>query len=473
MAIGLLCKISNAQQPGFATQENILILPAADAMLAGGLALHKYQDLEKDPKMFAVQSSTGNDQSLTWVVTLPEKGHYNIAVLLEVKKNNSPVVFQVRSGLDSTSLQLPGTEWNRVFFPKEILMDAGKQEISLKITSGLPKQPVEINIYSLEVATKKVWERKKITAGKLRSRPSWLTNARYGLFFHWNARSQPRTGQAKSYQEAVKDFNVPVFADMIESTGADFIVLTTSWDLQTFPAPLKTLDQLMPGNTTSRDLIADLADALNRRNIKLLVYCNFRLSRLGWKKEDRNTPGKTEAFFEKLTTIYNEIGKRYAHKIAGLWIDDGMGLYPYNAPFEAITSAVKRDDKEMVIGYNSWIYPKFTDFQDFYGGEHGITFSAAGVNDPHLPVGGNGYFISGAQEGLKATFCGLMEPGDWTHTQPNQEIPPPLLTSDTLIKIVKEARLRKNVPVMNVQVYQDGSISPLTHNLLMQLKEAL
>ena len=127
----------------------------------------------------------------------------------------------------------------------------------------------------------------------------------------------------------------------------------------------------------------------------------------------------------------------------------------------------------MVVGYNSWIYPRFTDFQDFYGGENGITLEAAGVNDKHLPVGGDGYFISGPQQGLKATFCGLMEPGDWTHTESDKDIPSPLLKPDALIKIIQEGILRKNVAIMNVQVYQDGSISPETFDLLKQLNKAV
>ena len=134
---------------------------------------------------------------------------------------------------------------------------------------------------------------------------------------------------------------------------------------------------------------------------------------------------------------------------------------------------IKQHDKQLVVGYNSWIYPRFTDFQDFYGGEQGITLEAAGINNKHLPVGGSGYFVSGPQQGLKATFCGLLEPGDWTHTELNEAIPPPLLKPDALTSIIQEAMRRKNTAIMNVQVYQDGSISPETFALLKQLNKAV
>lgn len=466
-AIALLCEALQAQQ--LRTGE-VLILPAANAQLKGGLAHHPYQNTDKDPKFFAVPGWKNKTQSFTWALNVEKKDFYQAAALIEIKNATEPIVLEISSGKHTSKVRLTTMEWNKVFFPDSLLLEAGGQQLHLRMISDTENPETEISIYSLELATGKTWAAKNAAAEKLRSKPSWLNEAAYGLFFHWNSRSQPRSGEAKSYAQAVKDFDVAAFANMVKNTGADFIVLTTSWAAPTFPAPLKTLDQIVPGNTTARDLIMDMANALNQHDIKLLVYCNFRMDWLGWKKNDS---ARTTFYLDNMIAIYREIGERYAHKIAGLWIDDGMAMYPYSAPFEAITTAVKQYDSDMVIGYNSWIYPRFTDFQDFFGGEYGITLRSAGVNNPHLPVGGDGYFISGPQQGLKATFCGLMERGDWTHTQPNEEIPPPLLSSDSLVKIVKEAVRRKNLPVMNVRIYQDGSISPHTYTLLKQLKEAI
>lgn len=465
----------SAQSGFLISRDAITVLPAFEAELTEGLTISPHQDLDKDPKVFAVDGWKHTQQSFTWKINVPEKGAYKVAILLSVKNLSEalPVVLQVSSGNEKISLETTATDWNKMFFSGSLHLSPGMQQLQLRLAVIPGTEQPQLGIYSLEIATEENWTKNQAMAEKLRSNPAWLDNAGYGLFFHWNARSQPRTGKAKSYEDAARDFDVAAFAQRVKNTGADFIIFTTSWDLQTFPAPLKTLDQFLPGNTTTRDLIADLAAALKLHNIQLLVYCNFRMNRLGWKKEDRWVPGKNALFFDKLISIYGEIGKRYANKIGGLWIDDGMGLYAYNAPFRDITSAIKQDDKNMIVAYNSWIYPRFTDFQDLYGGEHGITLQSAGVSNPHLPVGGDGYFVSGPQQGLKATFCGLMEPGDWTHTQPDQAIPPPLLSADTLVNIVKEAKARKNLPVMNVSVYQDGRISPATEQLLQHLKKAM
>jgi hypothetical protein len=55
----------------------------------------------------------------------------------------------------------------------------------------------------------------------------------------------------------------------------------------------------------------------------------------------------------------------------------------------------------------------------------------------------------------------------------DKPISPPVLTVDDLINIIREARRRKNVAIMNVSIYQDGSISPQTFDLVKQLNQAV
>ena len=74
---------------------------------------------------------------------------------------------------------------------------------------------------------------------------------------------------------------------------------------------------------------------------------------------------------------------------------------------------------------------------------------------------------------MKATFCGQLEKDDWTHTQLNKDISEPVVSADELINIIKEGIKRKNVAIMNVSIYQDGTISPQTFELLQELNKAV
>jgi hypothetical protein len=468
------CILCAAQKQEINKPDVILVLPATNAVFTNGIKKHPLQTA-RETKVFAVQGWNNEEQTLTWEINLKEKGNYKIAVLIEIKglSPNASADIQLSASNQKIVLHQANTSWNKLFFPEFLKLEPGNNHLQLSLKNIQTVEHPELSIYSIEVATERAWKRNDAAAESLRSKPEWLDRADYGLFFHWNARSKPKSGDAKSYADAVLDFDVVKFASMVHETGAKFIVLTTSWGGFTFPAPLKTVESIVPGSTTPRDLITDMSDALSKLNIRLLVYCNFRLDRMGVQKDDGVTPQKLDTAFDKLISIYSEISHRYKNKLAGFWIDDGMAMYPYNAPFERLTMAMKEYNKKNVVCYNSWIYTRFTDFQDFFGGEFGINIKAARGNDKNLPVGGNGYFVGGGQKGLKATFCGQLEKDDWTHTQLNKEISPPILKADELINIIKEGMLRKNVAIMNVSIYQDGTISPQTFELLKELNKTI
>lgn len=127
----------------------------------------------------------------------------------------------------------------------------------------------------------------------------------------------------------------------------------------------------------------------------------------------------------------------------------------------------------MVICFNSWILPKLTDFQDYYAGELGLSLTSAGVDNPNLQIDGDGIFHGGPQDGLQATYSGTLEPGDWTHIYKNRAIDDPILSLKELVKIVQESNRRKNLPMINVRIYQDGTISPQSYTLLKSLNNII
>ena len=95
---------------------------------------------------------------------------------------------------------------------------------------------------------------------------------------------------------------------------------------------------------------------------------------------------------------------------------------------------------------------------------------SAGIDDPYLPLDGDGLFHGGPQDGLQATFSGTLEPGDWTHIYKDSIIGDPVLSIDELTQVVRESNRRKNLPMINVRIYQDGTISPKSEALLKELK---
>jgi hypothetical protein len=63
--------------------------------------------------------------------------------------------------------------------------------------------------------------------------------------------------------------------------------------------------------------------------------------------------------------------------------------------------------------------------------------------------------------------------GDWGHFKVNTPISPPRYSPDTMIAKIRDAISRKNVPTFDVEVYQDGRISPETLDLFKQIRRAI
>ena len=290
-------------------------------------------------------------------------------------------------------------------------------------------------------------------ADKMRASTDWFVDAKYGLTFHWTARSQPRRGPQKPYCDAVRDFDVNAFADMVEEAGAGYVIFTSSHDPHYFPAPIQTIEKILPGNTCERDLIGDLADALNERGIKFIMYytgCRTRpfSQASGWNNYD-----KTENY-KIFADLLTEIGQRYGDKIAGYWFD----MVPYNVShhFETLFKAAKVGNPNRIITWNGWIQRKPTDFQEYWSGE---------VVDLVYPF-----------ESLDKNYqphVWIIIDDSWVHNRPDTDIGPLKFTNQQLIEYVKTCVERNIVVSMNVSIYQDGTISPAATEQLRALKEAI
>lgn len=462
--------------------DNVNVLMACDAQRTGGLERLWPQDAVK---RFWVQNWTSTDDRFTWIVEAPEEDDYAVAMIVcshpkivaSCKGSSSPVEVELAAGRSRLTHEVayrdvsPCTQWSRERVQGLLHLRAGANTITLRAVKEPEQGTLNLALFAVELTRPDARASLDRAAMKLRSDTSWMAEAGYGMFFHWNAATAPLRGPAKPFEEAVRDFDVEKFAAMVEQTGAGFVVFTTSWARYTFPAPIAAIDRIVPGRTTSRDLPDDLADALGRRGIRLVLYYHMgHGDEPWWSKQNFGSEDKA-TFFDNWRAVISEVGGRYGRKLAGFWFDDaGLAYYPYRAPWQELTQAAKTGNADRVVGYNCWVLPKPTDFQDFYTGEIGLDEAD---NIPFLPVGGTGRFTGGPQEGLQATVCGTMEPGDWTHTSPNTDLPDPMFGAERMIKEYRSAVERKLVPIMNMSISQEGEVSPKTLDLFQAVRKEI
>jgi len=460
------------------------VLMAADAALNGPLKLQWPDQAAR----FWVWNWTSDDESMTWKVRVPEAGSYSVAlltgncgqVLIECKLTSpGPVKVELAGKLGKLTYTIgyrkasASNLWMRNELPGTLRLPAGESEITLRALAPAG-QAFNLALFSMELVKPAEARALSAEAAALRASSQWMVDAKYGLMFTWTAASFPRTGPKKSYEEATRDFDVNAFADMVANTGAGFIVFCTSWSTYYFPAPIQSWERVAPGHTTRRDLVAELAEALARRNIKLMLYYHAGDSKDGWWSRSYVSTMDRDAYFKQWEDQIREIGLRYGDKLAGWWFDDGLTFYyPLQAPWKAMTQAAKAGYPGRVVGYNSWILPKATDLQDYACGEGDFPDRLTPENDAELPIGGSGIFLSGPQKGLQATMTLTNEGTDWGHITQDAEIPAPRYSTDKMIDYIRQAIARKDVPVINLEVYQDGSASQKTIDEFKAIKAAI
>ncbi len=439
-------------------------------------------------KRFWVDNWTNNKDSFTWTVHAPKADVYSVSIIIVncgkavigcKQVAPPPVEIEIASELNKVDYLVkyrdtsPDTQWMREELRGALRLPAGTSKVTLRAKATQRIEPFNLALFSVELERSSAKRAMEERALKVRSSTTWMVDGKYGLMFTWSAASQPRSGSKKPYSEAVQNFNVNAFANMVAGTGAGFVVFATSWANYYFPAPIRAIDRILPGRTTKRDLINELADALNARGVKLMIYYHAGhddkewWARTGFQKSD-----KTD-YFNGWEAIVREIGLRYGTKLAGFWFDDGMAVYyPVTPPWEQMTAAAKAGNPARVVGYNSWIWPKTTDFQDFYCGESELTDDILS-GDEYLPIGGSGRFTGGPESGLQATITARNEIGNWGHTKEDTEILSPIFSTTQMIDLLQKVAARRAVPVINLEVYQDGTPSPRAIEEFTAIREAI
>jgi hypothetical protein len=458
-AISLFClsPCVKAQPAPPITFDGRTVLIGAEGTLVGAIKL-----VDMGPGKMGWIQSWDKGGSISWKTTVERDGNYQIASILESSGSGC----ELRLLVDEHALNADCGDkgWKRLKLGS-LHLTAGQHSFSL--SSGGPASLAKF--FSLEFVRPQVEEHLAAEGRKEMADTSWMTTARYGLMFHWTSQTLPQQGPPLSYCDAVRNFDVERFARMVEGTGAGFVVFTTSHAGFYFPGPNPVIDRILPGRTCPRDLVGDLADALNRRNIRLELYFHPGHDDAPWWQRTHFEDANKTAYFEQWRSIIAQIGRQYGERLAGFWFDDAaFTYYPFNPSWQQMTASARTGNPQRVIAYNSWILPKLNDFYDVFAGENAF-WEPQYEDFDYLPVGGTGRYTGGPQQGLQAELTALIE-DDWGHFKRDTPIAAPHMTADDLISKLKDAKSRKMVPLLDVEVYQDGSISPQTLQLFRAIR---
>ena len=438
---------------------NVTVLMGAFAQKAGSL---KTADMGPG-KIGWVENWHGRGDSVTWKISVPQPGDYQLSLIAQGADEGGEV--EVQAAGRATMVRC-SKGWDRIQ-AGVFSLRAGEQTVSMAATD----RPPVLKVFSLELVRPSAQTELADKALRISASTDWLIADKYGLMFHWTSETKPKSGPQKPYGQAVRDFNVEAFAGMVQNMGARHVIFTTSHAGFYFPGPNEVIDSILKGRTCERDLIEDLADALQKRGIKLLVYYHPGHDDREWWTKTHFDDNKAE-FFKQWCSIIRSIGLRYGKRVAGFWFDDAMfTYYPFNAPWQEMTEAAKAGNPERLVIYNSWILPRITEFYEVFAGENSFSESVIG-GFGYLPAGGSGKFVGGPQKGLQGHITTFLEQ-DWGHFKLDSAIGPPRYSAEVMIAKILDCISRKNVPSIDLEIYQDGTVSPEALTLFAKIRAAI
>jgi hypothetical protein len=220
------------------------------------------------------------------------------------------------------------------------------------------------------------------------NRAAWMPEAQWGVMTHyladWKTRDYKLQLNVEQWNRMVDGFDVEALAKQLEQVGAGWYQISIGQNSGYYLAPNRVYGEIAgirPSKCSRRDLVADLAAALGKRGIRLLVYLPSGApgqdkaadAALEW----RNGPAPNREFQVKWERVIREWSTRWGKKVSGWWFD---GCYFPNtmyrsaaAPnFESFAAAARAGNPEAVVAFNPGVVYRMlslTPFEDFTAGE--------------------------------------------------------------------------------------------------------
>jgi Alpha-L-fucosidase len=411
----------------------------------------KATDRIGDWKMQAGENARWQGSSeIKWKIEVVRDDSFEMFLNAWVPEGSKDIKIAFNTGSETVSFRLQPTKglkiqdrnFQRIEYDPQVHLKKGTYEVSLK-SENVDNGVHVMDLRALELEP--VSAVKKINADiekavKSRASTEWLAKAGYGLMFHFTSQSVNPDGSSLPYERAIDQFDVDKFAKMVSETGAGYIIFTIGHAQQYCPAPIASWEKCHPGMTTKRDLIAEIADALNAKGIRSILYMNS-YGTAKFNRVDNNE------FYKTFTDILKEFGDRYKEKVAGYWFDCWYQIFEGfpDIPIEDFFKVCKTGNKDRIICLNSWIYPSVSPWQDYWAGE---------VSSPvDLPV--NGHMVGGPVPDLRYQALLIMEPY-WV--QQRADHPDPRFTASELSQYIHGCMDNGGAVTINMGIHQDGTV---------------
>lgn len=219
-------------------------------------------------------------------------------------------------------------------------------------------------------------------------RAEWMRAARWGVMTHYLAdwRAQVDGGEmtVERWNRLIDGFDVENLASQLHAAGAGYYLISLGQNSGYYLAPNPTYDRLTGAGESKcsrRDLVGDLAAALGKRGIRLLVYlpagAPARDKAAGAALEWQNGPHRNAAFQRKWEAVIADWSRRWGAKVGGWWFDgcywpNHMYRAKESPDFASFAAAARAGNPAAAVAFNPGVMYRpisVTPEEDYTAGE--------------------------------------------------------------------------------------------------------
>jgi hypothetical protein len=323
---------------------------------------------------------------------------------------------------------------------------------------------------SSETGTQSSWQR---------ANTDWFVQSRWGVFSTYladtagcgNAIDLP----ADDWNRQVDAFDVDGLAQQLAEAHVPYFYFAIGQNSGFFTSPNQTYDEIvgiLPSKCSRRDLVADLAEALDPYGIRMMVYLPSgaphndatAVERLESPRDERMT-----AFQQRWEAIVREWSLRWGRSVHGWWIDGPYDAPAYQHPdapnYRSFAEALKAGNPDSLVCFNNGLRTpvySMTEYEDYTPGEIERDMT---VSPGHLPdfsrLASYSRWIDGAQ------FHILTIMGEWWGQGPVR------FPDELTIGYTKFINSKGGVVTWDVPLTKQGFIQPDFLPQLMALGRAI
>jgi len=293
-------------------------------------------------------------------------------------------------------------------------------------------------------------------------RAAWLAEGSYGLMVHYLISPPGDTPEARTaeFDRIVNGFDLDAFIEQFESTGADWLIFTIGQNTGYYCSPNEWLDARLPGHTSRRDLILQIATRIHALGKRFIAYLPSEV--YGQQPDVHGAFAWNPADQSEFQRCYQAFVRAYAEKLGplcdGWWFDGCYTWEPFhNSLYDWPNwfAAARAGNPNAIVCFNDGAFcinkvKPVTLLEDYHAGEvHQLVGGKIKLgHEPDSPLYlPEAQFIDGVQWHALVPVDSTFEGGAPYH-----------YSDDELIGFVKACKSVKGAVTLNLPIGLDGKV---------------